>query len=180
MQGRVFSLLWLRREEPHWAVKEKPEGRAHKRQELSLLAGKQPPSPPRGGKGLASPGFAKGRQGSGLPGSTPTASLSWGPGRTLKSPQFGGVSCDVPSPTPCTSACSSQAAGTEQSDICLWEGDLVHQKAEFVLTESIGWFGCDGEWDGAQLAVNRASAFSPHSYCQGSNYSCTYFPIELI
>lgn len=42
----------------------------------------------------------------------------------------------------------------------------VHRKAEFALTESIGWFGCDGERDLAQLAVNSASAFSAYSYCK--------------
>lgn len=49
-------------------------------------AGRQASSPAQGGKGLALPAFAKGQQDSGLPGSTPTASLSQGPGKTLKSP----------------------------------------------------------------------------------------------
>lgn len=54
-------------------------------------AGRHPPQHKEervwpGGKGLALPAFAKGQQDSGLPGSTPTASLSQGPGKTLKSP----------------------------------------------------------------------------------------------
>lgn len=121
-------------------------------------------------------------QGSGLPRSTPTASFSQGPGRTLRSPLSYGVTCGVPSPALCTSICSSQTARTGQLDICLWEGDLmpVHGEAVFALTESIGWFGCDGERYSARLAVNSTAAFSAHSYCQDSNYSCSYFPIELI
>lgn len=183
MRDRVFSLLWLRREEPHWPVQEKPGGRAHKRQELSLLASGQLSSPARGGKGLALPSFGKGHQGSGLPGRAPTASLRWG--------------LEGPSEVPCPAVSAVCPALACPVHVCLqfpgcWDRTIGYlplgrrpcasapKEAEFALIESIGWFGCDGEQDLAQQAVNSAAAFSAHSYCQGSNYSCTYFPIELI
>lgn len=161
--------------------KEKTGGEAHKRQDLSLLAGSCPPwhEEERAWSYLA---LQRGNQGSGLPGAHLQHLPSGRPGRTLKSLLSRGVSCSVPSSTLRTSLCTSQAAGTGQSDICLWEGDLVpvHWEAEFALTESIKCFGCDGEQDLARLAVNSTTAFSAHSYCQGGNYSRAYFPIQLI
>jgi len=132
--------------------------------------GRQLSSLAQGGKSSALPGFAKGHQGSGLPGSTPRASLTRGPGRTLRRPPSCGVSRGVPLPMPWMSVCSSPAARTGQSDICLWKGDLVPvpRKAEFALNESMAWFGGNGQRDLAQLAVDSTSAFSAHSYCQGS------------
>lgn len=151
-------------------------------------AGRQASSPAQGGKGLASRKglgltcLCKGAAGLRFAREHTYSIAQPGAWKDPQKPPSHGVRCSVPSPTLCTSVCSFQAAGTGQRDICLWEGDLVpvSRKAAFALTESIGWCGCDGERYLAQLAVNSAAAFSAHSYCQDSNYSCTYFPIDLI